>query len=181
MKSLSKKTEKANIPLCLILGAAMAFFVKAFALDFFRVSGKSMEPAIHDTETVAVNKLAYGLQNPFKPELLFSWKKAKRGEIIFYMYQNYWVVKRCAAESGAPLECVDENGSYFLLAEGSKIPLSSIQYHKLRTTKSVPKGYILAIGDNYELSRDSRDYGFVPEKNVVSRAVILRRHGRAAQ
>ena len=170
----NKKFLGINLPLCVFLGILTAFAAKAFVLDFYRASGHSMEPSIKDGQSLAANKLCYGLQNPFKAELLFSWNKPRKGEIILYMYQNYWVVKRCAAASQSPLECVDEDGQYFLLAERSKIPLTSIQYHKLRTTKAVPKGYILAIGDNYELSHDSRDYGFVPEKNVVARAMLSR-------
>ena len=85
--------------------------------------------------------------------------------------KNYWVVKRCAAIGGTPVECAEEDGKYFLLAGGNKIPLTSIQFHKLRTTRAVPKNFILAVGDNYELSHDSRDYGFVPEKNVVAKVI----------
>ncbi len=179
MKKFARKIVSGiNLPLCVFLGILAAFAAKAFVFDFYKASGHSMEGAIMDGQSIAANKLCYGLQNPFKAELLFAWNKPKKGEIIFYMYQNYWVVKRCAAASESPLECLDEDGKYFLLAEGNKIPLTSIQYHKLRTTKAVPKGYILAIGDNYELSRDSRDYGFVPEKNIVARAILPRRSAR---
>lgn len=184
MKKVKKFARKItlgiNIPLCVFLGTLAAFAVKAFVVDFYTTSGHSMEPAIKDGQSVAANKICYGLQNPLKAELLFSWNKPKKGEIILYMYQNYWVIKRCAAPSGSPLECVEENGEYFLLAAGEKIPLTSIQFHKIRTNKAVPKGYILAVGDNYGLSHDSRDYGFVPEKNVVARA-IPPRQSRAAR
>ncbi len=148
--------------------------IKIFVLDFYRVQGFSMEPAIKDGQCVAATKLCYGLQNPFRPELLFSWNKPKDGDIVLYMYKNYWVVKRCAAVGGTPVACVEENERYFLLAGTNKIPLTSIQFHKLRTTKKIPDGYILAIGDNTALSHDSRDYGFVPVKNVVARAIFLR-------
>lgn len=166
-----KACSKINVPLCICLGVFIALAVKIFALDFYSVKGHSMEPAIKDGQTIAVNKLCYGLQNPFRPELLFSWNKPQPDDIVLYMYQNYWVVKRCAAVGGSPLECVEENQNYFLLAGTNKIPLTSIQFHKLRTTKAVPQNYVLAIGDNNELSRDSRDYGFVPVKNIVARAV----------
>ncbi|MBQ6027936.1 MAG: signal peptidase I [Treponema sp.] len=172
MEEIDKNNgPKINVFLCVFIGIAAAFFAKAFLVDFYRVSGQSMEPSIKDGTFIAANKLAYGLQNPFKAELLFSWNGPKTGQAVLYMYQNYWVIKRCAAPSGSPLECVEENGEYFLLAAGEKIPLTSIQFHKIRTNKAVPKGYILAVGDNYGLSHDSRDYGFVPEKNVVARAI----------
>ena len=148
--------------------------VKIFVFDIYRVKGFSMEPAIKDGQNVAVSKISYGLQNPFKPELLLCWKEPKAGEAILYMYQNYWVVKRCVAAAGTELRCEDEGEKYFLLAGEKRIPLTSIQFHKLRTTKAVPKGYVLAIGDNYELSHDSRDYGFVPVQNVTARVIMPR-------
>ena len=163
--------SKINLLPLIFWGILVALVTKAFILDFYRVQGQSMEPAIADNSVVAAIKTSYGLQNPLKPQLLIAWKKPKTGQIVLYMYQNYWVVKRCAATEGTPLECVDEDGCYFLLAGTRKIPLTSIQYHKLRTTKAVPEGCILAIGDNAALSRDSRDYGFVPIKNVVARVV----------
>ena len=36
--------------------------------------------------------------------------------------------------------------------------------HKYGVT--VPEGYYLALGDNYAMSADSRDFGFVPENNI---------------
>ena len=171
-KLLEKNKIKIKFHLCLCIGISIAFFVKIFLLDFYKVKGSSMEKAIMDGQTIAANKIAYGLQNPFRPELLFSWKKPKEGDVILYMYQNYWVVKRCAATEGTKLECVEEDGKYFLLAGKNKIPLTSIQFHKIRTSEKVPMGSVLAIGDNAALSHDSRDYGFVPVKNIVARIIL---------
>lgn len=168
----SKKNEKINLPLCATIGVFLALAVKIFIVDFYRVKGFSMEPAIKDGQSVAALKISYGLQNPFRPELLFCWKEPKAGDTILYMYQNYWVVKRCSAVPGTELSFEDDGQKHFLLAGAERIPLTSIQFHKLRTTKAVPKGYVLAIGDNYELSHDSRDYGFVPVKNVTARVIL---------
>ena len=161
--------SKINFFLCVFWGIVVALAAKAFVLDFYRVSGRSMEPSIQDGKVIAANKLAYGLQNPFKAELLFSWKEPKSGQKILYMYQNYWVVKRCVATSGDKLEFDAQNDKYCLRVNGQEIPLTSIQYHKLLTTQAVPQGYILAVGDNALASHDSRDYGFVPTRNVVAR------------
>lgn len=161
--------SKINLFLCVLTGTAIALAAKTFVLDFYRVSGQSMEPAIKDGKFIAANKTAYGLQNPFKAELLFNWAEPKTGQTVLYMYKNYWVVKRCVAIGGDKIECFQQNDNYCLRVNGQEIPLTSIQYHKLWTTRAVPHGYILAIGDNAQISHDSRDYGFVPVKNIVAR------------
>lgn len=129
-----------------------------------------MSPALEDGQIIFVNKLAYGLVNPFNAELLFTWKKPEQGDAVIYLYENSWVVKRCVATEGTPLEYFSDS-EYNLIVGNKKISLNSIQFHKMNASKKVPEGYILAIGDNYNISYDSRNYGFVPQKNIIGKII----------
>ena len=76
------------------------------------------------------------------------------------------------AVSGDELECSADNSYNYTLRVGdSIIPLTQEQYLNLKNSSAVPKGYILAIGDNYEVSVDSRTYGFVSERNILGKVL----------
>lgn len=170
-EEIIKKKKSSNYFRCAALGILLAAILKIFAFDFFRVKGLSMSPKIQDGQIIFVNKLAYGLVNPFTAEIFLRWKNPQEDDIILYLYENSWVIKRCVAIEGAPLEYF-EDSEYNLIVGDKKISLSSIQFHKMRLSEKIPSGYVLAIGDNYALSYDSRNYGFVPAKNIVGKVMI---------
>lgn len=151
-------------------GLFFGFIVKLFAVEVLHVSGTSMESAIHDKSTVVVNKLAYGIIKPFSNSLLVQWQEPKVGDIVIYLYNNKIVVKRCVACEGQSLE-YSSNPVYTVKVGDNEIPLTESQYMRLKDAAQVPEGYILAVGDNYEVSVDSRDYGFVSVKNVLGKVL----------
>ena len=157
--------------LTILFGIFIGLITKFFFLDLVKVKGTSMEPSIQDGKILAVSKISYGLVKPFGDSLLFRWASPKEGDVVIYMYENKMVIKRCVALSGCPLEYY-ENSSY-TLGVGTKIyPLTPVQYYKMHSVSKIPEGYILAIGDNAEVSIDSRDYGFIPVRNVIGRALV---------
>jgi len=166
--SITKESQKRRVFKFVLAGLILGIILKFFIIDILHVSGASMEPTIKDGDLVAVNKLSYGLVKPFGDRLLFKWGKAKRGDIIIYLYDNKLVLKRCVATESTPLEY--SNGSeYNLIVGEKKYPLTPAQFSVMQGIESVPKGMVLAIGDNAEVSIDSRNYGFVSEENVLGR------------
>lgn len=129
-----------------------------------------MLPAIEDGSTLIVNKLAYGLNIPYGNKLLVQWAKPKAGDIVIYLYNNKIVVKRCVATAGTPLE-YSTDPVYTLHVSENDITLSESQYQNLKASESVPEGYLLAIGDNYDESVDSRNYGFVSTRNILGKVL----------
>jgi len=165
-----KYEKKIPILVLILLGAFIGIVLKLFIFDYLNVSGTSMEPTIHDGSSIFVSKIAYGLAIPFGIELAITWNKPKENDIVLFFFNNKAVIKRCVAVEGTPLE-FSTGSVYSLLVNDKKIPLTESQYQKIKHSKVVPTGMILAIGDNYEVSVDSRDYGFVSVKNVLGKVL----------
>ncbi len=165
-----KSNKKNHFWLIVCVGIFIGVVLKLFVVDFLHVSGRSMMPSINDGETIVVNKLAYGIVKPYGESLLVQWAAPKEGDVVIYLYKDKIVVKRCIAVSGDLLE-YSANQLYTLKINGNDIPLNEIQYNNLKGSECVPDGYILAVGDNYDESIDSRTYGFVSTKNILGKVL----------
>lgn len=169
-KLKNSKTQTKTIFLCIIIGVLLGVSLKFFVIDILHVKGSSMEPTISNGKTIVVNKLAYGIVKPFGDKLLVQWSEPKVNDIVIFLYNNNLVVKRCVATSGTLLE-YSSNSGYTLSVGEKNIPLTDIQYHKIKASNSIPKGMILAVGDNYKESIDSRNYGFIPTRNIIGKVI----------
>ncbi len=130
-----------------------------------------MEEAIHSGDKIVINKIAYGLNLPFGDHQIFSWKRPKENDVVVYLMNNNYIVKRIVAVEKTPLE-YSYSTQYNLIVNEKTFPLTEIQFECLKSFDKVPDGTVLAIGDNYENSIDSRDYGLVSEKNILGRVAV---------
>lgn len=167
---MKKESSFLSVLIYVSAGIFIGFFLKFFVFDVLHIYGSSMEPSFSNEDKVLVNKLAYGLNIPFSDRLCIKWASPKPGDVIIYMYDNKIVIKRCAATSGTVLEYSYTSG-YNLIIGDKIIPLSELQYHRMKDSHSVPEGMILTIGDNYAESIDSRTYGFVSENNILGKVI----------
>lgn len=170
MKEQKKEREKKSpgVLLLVLAGLLAGIILKTFIIDIEKISGTSMEPAIHDGSTVAVSKIHYGIDNPFGDRVLFQWRTPEKGDVVYYWFNDRPVVKRCVATEYETLvfSC---NSGYSMSVGGSTFPLTEVQYQRLKQSTEVPAGTILAIGDNYATSIDSRDYGFVSVNSIMGK------------
>ena len=165
---MAKKNNSLYI--YILIGFLLGAILKLFVFDVLKVSGISMEPTLKDNSVVIVNKLSYGLVIPFKYNFFFTWNKPQANDIVIFLHDNKIVIKRCVATSGQELDFLHDT-EYSLIVGNKKIILTEEQFSKMKQFNKVPEGYILAIGDNYYNSVDSRSYGFISEKNVIGKII----------
>ncbi len=136
----------------------------------FQVSGDSMFPNFHDGQYVLTNIIGMHFQMP------------QRGDVIVFVAppdpdKDY--IKRVIGLPGDTVSLKD--GDVYL--NNQKLDESSYIKPEVRTyggsflvnnaSVNVPPGNYFVMGDNREFSSDSREWGFVPEKNVIGYSFLV--------
>ncbi|MCQ2981985.1 MAG: signal peptidase I [Treponemataceae bacterium] len=165
-----EKEHHTTLILPAFAGILIAILLRLFVLDIKTVSGTSMEPTITDGQHIVVFRLCYGIIKPEKDDFFIQWQAPKAGDIVTYYVNGRPVVKRCVASEGMAI-AFSADSRYSLLVGDAIIPLTEQQYERIKDTTVIPDGMFLAVGDNYEESADSRDYGFVDNRCVTGKVV----------
>lgn len=160
--------KKTNSYTYLLIALIAALVIKVFIFDILHISGESMENAIHDGDTVYVNRLAYGLKNPFSESYLIRWNQPQKNDVVTFHHDNKVVIKRCVLTAGDSME-IFNNSKYNLIIGGEKIPITEETAEWIKSNQIVPEGFIFVLGDTPDSSVDSRDYGFVGIDSITGR------------
>jgi len=147
-----------------VLLAAILFLVINAISARVRVEGHSMDQTLQDGEFVLVNRLAY------------RFGQAERGDIIVFHHptdQNQEdLIKRIIGLPGDDVRVAD-GGVY---VNGTRLKESYISPDRAPAytdEQVVPAGELYVLGDNRNNSSDSHQWGFVPMKDVIGRAIII--------
>ncbi len=144
-----------------LFGLLLAVALTLFVVQGFCVSGACMEPHLYTGERVLADKLAYDLYAP------------RRGDIVIFAYprdprQTY--VKRVI---GLPGETVAmRNGQMFIDGKLLPEPYRVRAAHGDMAPQFVPHDQYFVMGDNRDVSDDSRYWGDLPRRLIVGRAAL---------
>jgi len=150
----------------LVVALVIIIPVRLFIAQPFVVSGDSMRPTYAQNEYVIINKLAYEFGTP------------QRGDIIVFHYPldpSFYFIKRIV---GMPGETVDinndtvsitqQNGTKTTLAEPYATSTGAI----LSSSETkLGSGEYFVLGDNRDVSTDSRQWGPLQRKFIVGRVL----------
>lgn len=148
---------------------ALAIFVIAYLFLFqpHQVRGNSMYPNFHDGDYLLTDKISYRLSPP------------KRGDVIVFVApknEEYDYIKRIIGLPGETVSLTEDN-RVKINNEILEEPYLPADYKTFggnflesgKTIKIPPDEYFV-LGDNRNHSSDSRDWGFVPRKNIIGKA-----------
>ncbi|MBI4097662.1 MAG: signal peptidase I [Candidatus Levybacteria bacterium] len=154
----------------LILAAAAFVVVYMFLFRPFEVKGESMYPNFHDSQYLITNIISLKLGDP------------KLGDVVVFKAPNdpeKDFIKRVIGVGGDQVSIRD--GQVYLngkLLDENKYLKPSVKTYggsflKEGQAVSVPQGYFFVLGDNRSYSSDSREWGFVPKKNIIGSSFFI--------
>ena len=152
----------------LALAVGLALVINTYVFARSTVSGTSMLPTLSNNDSILVEKLSLLTMT------------IKRGQIIIFNSENETkdiFVKRVIGIEGDEVELKD--GKVYL--NGTELKESYLKENTLTKPGTflsenqklkIPKGFIFVLGDNREVSNDSRYLGLINTKEIDGHVVF---------
>ncbi|PWI58616.1 signal peptidase I [Sulfoacidibacillus thermotolerans] len=142
----------------ILVAVVIAFLIHHFLFAQFQVDGLSMYPTLRNNERLLVDKIPYYFGPP------------KPGDIIVFKspFGEDWV-KRVIGIPGETLRIYD--GQLYIDGKLIKEPFINgpMNPYKNFGPVTVPPGHLFVMGDNRNISEDSRVIGPIPISSVIGR------------
>ncbi|KXY35522.1 signal peptidase I [Bacillus sp. FSL K6-0067] len=169
---MEKKKKKEWISWIKLIGITlgMAFIVRGILFTPSLVQGASMMPTLENNERVIVNKIVYRINGLDRLDI-----------IVFHGKEGTNLIKRVIGLPGDTVEYKNDvlyvNGKameepylkeYKEKAAG-RVLTPDFTLEKITGKTKVPKDQVFVLGDNREVSKDGRMFGFISEDEIVGK------------
>ena len=181
---------------------AVVLVLRSFVFEPFVIPSTSMVPTLEVGDYILVNKYTYGLRLPVFGTKVLDLGAPERGQVMVFFppHVDRYYIKRVVGLPGELIQYRNKrlfiNGDPVPLAVTGRVPqndpvlltlseqLGEAEHaahvytgrRPLDGEWRVPEGHYFMMGDNRDNSADSRVWGFVPEANIVGRAVAVWMH-----
>ncbi len=170
----------------ILVAFILAMHIRQYIIQAYYIPTGSMEDTLLVGDHLLAEKITYG---PTIPQMIgmkkpvhlsfLSIRPVQRGDIIIFRPPNEEekdFIKRCIAVEGDEVHI--DGGAVWV--NGVKLDEPYVKgvtsyrgFSEKRIEGVVPKGMIVAMGDNRENSYDSRGFGYVPLERIKGKAFIL--------
>lgn len=141
------------------MAVVLAFLIRTFFFEVYRVEGASMEATLHTGDRVLVNKW------------LYLWRLPEKGEVIVFQYPEDLTrdfIKRVVAVSGDTVEI--RQGKVYVNGELLPEVASTLSDRETWAPHVVEPDTVWVLGDNRSNSEDSRYFGPVQRTQIRGQA-----------
>jgi signal peptidase I len=153
-----------------VFAAVMTVLIVVFVVQPVKVVSTSMMPRLEDSERIFVNKFGYYLS------------PIQRGDIVVFWYPedpSQSFIKRVI---GLPGERIDMDSTGRITINGKPIEEPYLAPERNQAARArwnpvpdqfkfIKPHFYFVMGDNRDVSNDSRSWGLVPEKYIYGRAI----------
>ena len=157
-----KKIKEISIYLLIIV---MVILIRTFIITPVRVNGTSMDPTLKNGEIMILNKIKYNKND------------IKRFDIVVVKMDKELLIKRVIGLPNEEIKYVDNklyiNGEYIketFLNDDVYTTNFSLDDFKL---KKIPENCYFIMGDNREVSLDSRTFGCFSKDKILGSANLV--------
>lgn len=156
-----KEKIKEYIPYIIIF--IIVVLLRSFIITPVVVVGSSMENTLYDDEVLLLSKISYKIND------------IKRYDIIVIDNDNDRIIKRVIGLPGDYIAY--RNNKLFINNKLVKDKYatnetSDFDLRNLCKCDKIPKDKYLVLGDNREVSLDSRTFGLVDKKDILGKTVV---------
>ena len=178
--------------------------LRSFLVEPFQIPSASMVPTLQIGDFILVNKFTYGIRLPVVRTKVVEMNKPARGDVMVFFppHKPIYFIKRVVGLPGDEIRYV--NNVLFINGERqpqellASLPPAAPRFQLVdetldgvkhgmrkhvvpgRLSRSghwvVPEGHYFMMGDNRDNSSDSREWGPVPEENIVGKAFAIWMH-----
>ena len=163
------------------LGVALVLVALALSFRLFEARGESMEPGLHDGESLVAASIVYqevdfGLLDwlPLYESSDLRWGSPGRGDVVVFdsPVRNEQLVKRVIGVPGDTVRI--KGGAVYVNGERLEEPYAMGDTACLKTCEAilVAEGHYFVLGDNREDSVDSRQGWTVARDDVTGRVLF---------
>jgi signal peptidase I len=158
-----KGVVRIVLEIVIIVGAAfaIAMLVQAFLLKPFTVHQESMEPTLLEGDRILLSRLTYHFRDP------------KVGDVVVFdspLNESEDLVKRVVGVAGDRMAVRD--GDLYRNGVAVYEPyLSDQDFAGTMDDQVVPAGHVFVMGDNRDVSGDSRAFGPISVEQIIGEAL----------
>jgi signal peptidase I len=189
MPAFKKSTAREYFE-SLVIAVILAFFIRTFVVQAFKIPTGSMENNLLIGDHLLVNKFVFGPTSSPLEHTLLPVRSIRRLDVVVFKYPEEPerdFIKRIIGLPGETVELrekkvyingrpLDEPYVHFLLPPGESTGLAEVTSFDVRERYgpvTVPLDQYFVMGDNRDNSQDSRYWGFLPRDYVKGRALLI--------